>query len=287
MFCWAVVRPKGYEPGLMEAQYLRGAGIFRCDQYAVLCNGDDLKLGKEKVLKIPDTGDQGAEMGDLNDRGTTTNSWLNAFIFIKAWKVIQEETPALRHDWTVKVDPDAVFFPDRLRYHVADHTPAQGEGESLYIANCDRDFNHDAGDHPAQLFGSLEVFSREALRVYLDGAARCQDELDWKGWGEDYFMSHCMDHLGVGRIDDFGMLSDKRCWIAECTDTWKVAFHDFKDEESWFDCWEKSIGENGKLDDADEESSRQLGHPLKRTNRTRAAAAHEAAWQPPAEGAQG
>jgi len=285
MFCWAVVRPRSYEPGLMKAQYLRGAGIFSCDQHAVLCNGDDMMLGKEKVLRIPDTGDQGAKMGDLDDDGTTTNSWLNAFIFIKAWKVIQEETPALRHDWTVKVDPDTVFFPDRLRYHIADHTPVQGDGESLYFANCDRDFGAGEGDHPAQLFGSLEVFSREALRVYLDGTVRCQDELDWKGWGEDYFMSHCMDHLGVGRVDDFGMLSDKRCWRAgpDCTDTWKVAFHDFKDEESWFDCWEKSVGENGTLD-ADAESSRQLGNLA---NRTGAAVKHKTASQPPAVGAQG
>jgi len=254
MFCWAVVRPWGYEPGLVQAQYRRGASIFNCDTYAVLSSGEDVDLGPVKALFIPDT-DPGADVGDLTHMGTTTNSWLNTWIFMQAWKVVHKETTAIQHDWTVKVDPDAVFFPERLRFHVADHTPAGG-GASLYFMNCNREFG---GQHTgAKLFGSLEVFSRKALKAYMTGAGKCEEELDWKGWGEDYFMSHCMDHLGVGRVEDFGMLSDKRCWWTECTDTWKVSFHDFKDEDSYFECWEKSLGDKGKTEYAAKAALRRM-----------------------------
>merc|ERR1712037_471769 len=98
---------------------------------------------------------------------------------------------------------------------------------------------------PAKLFGSLEVFSKGAVSAYRDNKDRCMNDLKWHGWGEDYFMSHCMDYIGVGRVEDFWMLADNRCNGAPCGDTSKVSFHDFKDAGAWFWCWEQSLGEDG------------------------------------------
>jgi len=59
--------------------------------------------------------------------GETTSSWLNTLVFIKAWQLVKWDGRYQKHDWTVKVDPDAVFFPERLRTVVRQHTPRGGE----------------------------------------------------------------------------------------------------------------------------------------------------------------
>merc|ERR550534_41758 len=38
LFCFAVLRTVGYEPGLVKAQLARGAGIFACDEFEVYSN---------------------------------------------------------------------------------------------------------------------------------------------------------------------------------------------------------------------------------------------------------
>lgn len=257
LFCWAVVRPEGYEPELLVKQYERGASIFNCDSYAVLSSGDDFDAGPLEVLAIPNSGVD-VDMGDLAAEGVTTNSWLNTWIFMQAWHVVYDKTDALEMDWIAKADPDSVFFPERLRRRVASYTPNEGEGgddtgKSIYFMNCNADFG-DGGD--AKLFGSLEVFSRKAVMAYHEGSERCQRDLDWKGWGEDYFMSHCLDHLGIDRVEDFDMLSDRRCRWSDCTDPQKVSFHDFKDEQSYFECWEQSLGEQGVQEYQDKVAAR-------------------------------
>jgi hypothetical protein len=197
------------------------------------------------VVKIPDANGGGAGMGNLEDAGVTTNSFLNTEIFIKAWSVVVEQTDAVKFDWTAKVDPDAVFFPERLRSHVKEHMGPDGKtADRVFFMNCNRNFG--AGDPDwSKLFGSLEIFSGSAVQTYYDKKDRCLNELDWHGWGEDFFMSHCMDMLGVGRVEDYYMLADNRCNGAPCTDTSKVSYHDFKDMGGWFWCWEQSLGEDG------------------------------------------
>jgi len=54
---------------------------------------------------------------------------------------------------------------------------------------------------------------------------------------EDYFMTHCLDHIGVGRIADFGSLGDMNCLGANCGDKWTASFHPFKDVKLWEKCW--------------------------------------------------
>jgi len=241
LFCWSVVTPWGYEPSLVASQYDRGAGIFNCDGYAVFSGGEDVEVGPINVIQIPDV-DGGAGLGNLAENGVTTNSFLNTDIFLHAWIVLTEQTDALKFDWVAKVDPDAVFFPERLRSHLEQQ---MGDGENtIYFMNCNKQFGAQDTE-PAKLFGSLEVFSKNAVITYRDNRDRCMSDMHWQGWGEDFFMSHCMDYLGVGHVEDFQMLADNRCNGAPCDDTSKVSFHDFKDEGAWFWCWETSLGEDG------------------------------------------
>lgn len=170
------------------------------------------------------------KVGDLQ-KGATTNSWLNTDTFLQVWDLAKKDGRFERHDWTVKVDPDAVFFPERLRTSLLPHTVSGG---NLYVMNCDK-------YKTVALYGSLEIFSQKALRTYVDQQWTCRNELPWHGWGEDFFMSHCMDRLGVGQLDDFSLIGDKRCHYAPCSDASKVVYHDYKGKEPWFNCYNMSV----------------------------------------------
>jgi hypothetical protein len=222
---------------LVTAQWREGASIFGCDDWEVLSNGDggDMRIGSYLTPRIPAPQ---VNMGSL-DSGATTTSWLNTMIFMQAWQLVGKDNRFRYHDWTVKVDPDAVFFPDRLLKVVRPLSHKVREEElspKLYLANC----NLYVDKGWSTFFGSLEVFSREAIESYLYGWTLCKRKLPWHGWGEDLFISECMETLGVKKVDEFGMLADQRCFPAPCADTSKVVYHDFKNINDYFSCWRES-----------------------------------------------
>jgi len=237
LFCFSVIRVTGgsTEPDLLEAQYEKGASIFSCNAYTILSNGGSIYLAGRQT---PEIDVSIVQLGHIGDKGVTTDSWVNTAIFMEAWNMLDADGVFRTCDWTVKVDPDAVFFPHRLAPRLAPHTESGGNG--YFVNNCGAfvQFGWSA------FYGSLEVFSQVAVDKYLVKASqdRCRSQLEWDGWGEDLFISQCMIMLGVDNIDLFDIVGDKRCVAAPCTDTTKVAFHDFKDSGSWFECWRQSGG---------------------------------------------
>mmetsp|Transcript_119568 Transcript_119568/g.372544 ORF Transcript_119568/g.372544 Transcript_119568/m.372544 type:complete len:272 (+) Transcript_119568:639-1454(+) len=236
LFCLEVVRSHGYELPLVQAQQKVRASVFSCDEYRVFSDG-----GKTEVIGIAPDGKEittivippihKRKMALDIKAGVTTNSWLNTETFLQVWDLARRKDGRLfRHDWVVKVDPDAVFFPDRLREKLRHHTPPSG---GTFVMNCDR-YNTIA------LYGALEVFSHQAIKTYLDRQWDCRNGLPWHGWGEDFYMSHCMDHLNIKRLNDFTLIGDKRCHYGACDDTSKVAYHDYKNQTAWFECWRLS-----------------------------------------------
>lgn len=237
LFCFSVIRvgDGSTEPALLQEQYQNGASIFGCTEYTVLSNGGSVWIGGEETAVIPAPT---VKLGKIGDEGVTTSSWVNTLIFMEAWKMIGRDGRYWNQDWTVKVDPDAVFFPVRLAVKLHPYTDYSQAG--YFVNNCgafvDRGWS--------EFYGSLEVFSKEAVHKYLsdDNDKLCKSKLDWKGWGEDLYISQCLAMLKVENIDMFDLLGDKRCVPAECTDTTKVAFHDFKAVDTWVKCWKESGG---------------------------------------------
>lgn len=236
LFCWAMVRSVGYEPDLLSAQFYNKAGIFGCESHTVFSNGGLAHVADAKVTEVvaPES-----SMGDFADEGTATSSWLNTLVFFKAWEMVIADGKWWTSDWTVKVDPDAVFFPHRLAERIEQHTSGLN-AEPTWVGNCDRIWHPD--DPKMKLFGSLEIFSRNAIGTYKAFGQQCRDELPWKGWGEDMFMQECMKKLKVRAINGTDYLGDKRCHDAPCTDINKVVFHDFKQVDTFFQCWGQSMG---------------------------------------------
>jgi hypothetical protein len=231
LFCFSVMRTKGYENDLMKAQVYLGVGIFSCDDFLVLAD-DNVSLGitpwgeggREVITKIFKK-----EPVWVSKDGTAANTLL----FMKAWDVVVKDAQFQDHAWVVKVDPDAVLLPERLRQHVFAHTEEKG-----YIVNCNR--FPDSGDFP-MMYGPVETFSVRAIMAYATEGWKCATDLKWMPWGEDYYMTHCMDYLGVSRILDFNEMGDMNCNGAICTDGLASAYHPFKDISSWLRCYQDAV----------------------------------------------
>lgn len=234
LFCFALMQSHGPELDLMKSQFNKRAGIFGCNDQAVFCDGGNITLGPWDngvftTLPVPKVA---MKKGNVAIPGQMTNSWLNVELFNNVFNAMLQDGRFWMYDWVVKVDPDAVFFPDRLRKHVEPLTPRNGPGE-LYIRNC--------GVNPyIHLMGAIEVFSTPAMQKYFDEKWKCESKLQWGGWGEDYYMEHCMALLKVNFVNDFKLLGQSGCEFANCENSWRAAFHPFKTVDAWWECWERS-----------------------------------------------
>merc|ERR550532_1542920 len=60
-------------------------------------------------------------------------TWINTGLFVQVWTAIHNAGHYKNHNWVVKVDPDAVFFPFKLLNLLRDvSVPAEG----IYLENC-------------------------------------------------------------------------------------------------------------------------------------------------------
>jgi len=218
MFCFSVMRDTGYEVDLVKTQLAAGAGIFACDEAAILCDHAFSLDGLEAVTF------QGASVGVSKD-----NTAANTELFINVWNAVKDDGRVQKLDWTVKVDPDAVLLPDRLRNHLAPHRDA-----NTYIVNCDKPMMK------PMMFGALEALSKKAMETYYAGRDRCQQDLDWRDWGEDYFLGNCLQHLGVKPVHDYSIYSDGVCTGLDCNDKRAAAFHPLKTADTWLKCFNEA-----------------------------------------------
>merc|ERR1712232_661044 len=140
IFCWSLVVPNSYEEALLEFQEAETASIFACDGWAVYSNISKA-IGQGITTTAVHTS---LEVKFGGDSYTALNSW----IFIAVWKKVIDEQRHADFSWITKVDPDAVFFPERLRPIVAAHRNAG------YINNC-----------KYGLHGPIEVIAASALKV--------------------------------------------------------------------------------------------------------------------------
>lgn len=223
VFCFLVMMPTGYEPELVRAQVIKRAGIFNCNEYAAY-SVEQIDLGSGIHTKVIS--------GNTSSKGSW-GSWLNTKNFISAWDDIFAAGRFQHSEWTVKVDPDCVFFPDRLRLHLHKFYPA-GTADSVYLKNCPKDLG---------LQGSLEVFSRAAVELYGKHSDECKQKCNPEGSGEDGYIRACFDMLGAQSKQDFDLLIDNYCGFGTCkSNDWNVAFHPYKDTDEWFQCWAEAQG---------------------------------------------
>jgi len=256
LYCYALMQPTGYEQGLISMQYQERVSIFECDEYAVYSN--------LRIELAP-----GVFTGVVNSTllcpmGGEFGTALNTGIFLAVWAKVVKDGRFLFHDWTVKVDPDAVFLPGRLRQQVLDH-PEEERG--VYLNNC-----------KFGLHGPIEVFSRNAVTAWALNAGKCVEHFTTLcsgtcGWGEDMFIDQCLQRVaGVRRDDEFRLQIEAHCdpplgW-EECGDQVAVSFHPFKTEEGWLSCYRKTQKKHhARGAGGDDASSTEVVHMQRRLAR--------------------
>jgi len=214
---------------------MRRTGIFACQEYAVYSDFQELQqigIGPDGMeimtALIPPVRQLSGLLGDVSQAKTCTSASTSLTI----WDLVKHDGRFRHHHWTVKVDPNAVFLPDRIKLVLKKHTtPAQ----SLYVMNCNK-------NGPPQMLQALEVLSRKAMESYAVHYWKCKASLKWQGLCEARFMAACLDQLGVKRLGEWQMLGDSSCTYAACSDGTRVAFqHEYQDEKSWITCFEEAI----------------------------------------------
>jgi len=229
-----------YELDAVRNQYKWGAGIFGCNEWVVFSDTSTwVTMGPPKRV---DTWKLPVKLAVKTGKDwEMTHSYLNTDIFIRAWKGVIDHNDYKHNDWIVKVDPDAVFLANRLKYRLSLIGPQ--DGNAVYIKNCDRNEPPGFG-----MYGAVEILSEKAASVYLHGLDDCQKKMDWKGkdmgwhgWGEDYFLQKCLDQNSARPVEDLTVLKDSNCFAkpSPCT-TGQVAFHPFKSSEKYKECLEEA-----------------------------------------------
>jgi hypothetical protein len=231
LFCWCLCMPKGYEPNLLRLQRRQNASLFACEEYAVYSSSVFEVAPGVTTLKV-DSDLKAVYGGEFY---TALNTW----IFLKVWdKVIDDGTYA-DYDWTVKVDPDAVFFPSRLRASLVAHNELENPG-GVYINNC-----------KYGLHGPIEVFSANAVKAFARGRFECVQHIDTDcdggpcEWGEDLFLDECLHKvLNVTRDDIMDLMIETACdppgGEVDCKTGRAAVYHPFKSTDEWSSCYSEA-----------------------------------------------
>jgi len=195
-----------HELELLNIVAARGAGLFACEQWDVFSDVSAPLVNGYVTIKVEDTFGEFHQL-KRKDSGT----WVNWGMFYQVWVKIREVGKWQTADYTVKIDADAVFVPQRLRTWLSSKPGESPHG--LYYENCP---NVQYG-----FFGHLEIISNTAVQVltkYLEDChsvfAPCaNDGCDWKygAWGEDVFAQRCMDHHYVDKVEAFDVATDGAC----------------------------------------------------------------------------
>lgn len=236
LFCFALAASIDEEMPLLQFQYREKASLFACDSQAI--------YSQELFELAPGINTTGIGVNTTCQMGGPFWTCLNSWIFIEVWKNVISDGRFKLHDWTVKLDPDAVFFPRRA---IAALRGVADPQNGVYIINCKQGAGYG-------LHGPTEVFSRNAVQTYADGWEQCvkgPHRLHFGLWGEDFFIDECLKKLGVSRREDGNFLSEPHCdapgtsgtFKGKGNDAWKscenaqyVAFHPFKTESKYRDC---------------------------------------------------
>jgi len=225
LFCWCVAM---VELELMRHVYAKRSGLFACHRWTVFSDGMHPLGPGASTVAIP---------GPLSKRGRIPNipqykMLLNTDVFFRAWDKVLTAGLYREFEWTVKLDPDCVFFPDRLRKHL--RTGNYNPAESIYFKNC-RQWG--------SMQGPVELFSKAAMETLRARVHECKQQINRTGIGEDMFMQRCTQQLGIQPREDWSLLKDEYCLHHKepCTDGWVVGFHPYKSIKDFDVCLDEAL----------------------------------------------
>merc|ERR1712151_155999 len=134
LFCFAAYTENtgnskpNLELQLLQEQHQRMASIFSCAEWAVYADVVVPLGGGDMTIQVDDV------RGDFHIlKRKETNTWVNSGMFVQIWTKVRDAGHYKNHNWVIKADADAVFFPYKLINVLRDiSVPQQG----VYLENC-------------------------------------------------------------------------------------------------------------------------------------------------------
>jgi hypothetical protein len=218
LLCVSLAMPWTQEPALLEMQLQARESIFGCEDFVVYTN-PQISLGNGAVV----TQDLGFDLHC--QKGGQWNTYLNTPIFKNFWDRVLTDGQFKSNAWTVKVDPDAVFFANRLHDIVRQHDSPR---LAAFINNCQ-----------LGLHGPVEVLSRRALEIYYGSHHLCEEPPT-----EDTYLQGCLVKIGAQQVDQWDLLAEQECFRDDfvkdpqwylCNSA-HAAFHPFKKPADYRNC---------------------------------------------------
>jgi len=232
LYCFSVIRLTTYEAAIIKKQVSTdgGIGVFGCDKYDIFA-----AQGRGWMGDGPNGPVWTKNFVDAPVTRSIDNTAGNTPLFRNVWQAVKQARNWAVTEWTVKVDPDAVLFADRLRSHLKPHT-----GKAVFIQNCASDSLVQQGG--VMMFGSVEAISHKAINKYFNGGGEqmCNNN---NQYGEDRWLGECFKDLGVLPVTDVRVLGDKLCLpgIWNCGDG-RAVYHYYKNVTSWMNCYSEGKG---------------------------------------------
>mmetsp|Transcript_21632 Transcript_21632/g.40746 ORF Transcript_21632/g.40746 Transcript_21632/m.40746 type:complete len:285 (+) Transcript_21632:83-937(+) len=222
LFCFSLLVPGTYEQDLLGMQSDMNAGIFQCDKFNVYSNST-IKLGELSARlthRLP--------FGVLQTTQFMGHA-ANTRIFVQLWRKLLDDKEWVHYDWTLKIDPDSVFLPERFQQFALTDSVVKGAARTngTIVRNVDNPY--------IGIYGAMEAISQKAMQVYHGNFATCQPEHP----SEDVYIWHCLrKHLHIKTVDATTALMEKqdgdqgweRCASAA------LCFHPFKNSKAWREC---------------------------------------------------
>lgn len=241
LFCTALCMASSYEVDLLRAQYAQGKlGLFGCNHWAVYSNSSIVLSPDSEYPFAMATVIYGSLAAKLVPGLLPSDPWTvsNTDVFLRFWSKVAMHQNALVADFTVKVDPDTVWIPGRLRAMLLmDKAPLNQPDppKGLYLNDCH------FGMH-----GPIEVLSRNALLNYKSQVHQCIKGEPATHGQEDWYLRNCFELLGVAKVNAYNLLFEGQWSCDELPSSGdpegppcfapQVAFHPFKDAGSWLHC---------------------------------------------------
>jgi len=249
LYCFAVhiANTGNTECALINEQCKQKQSIFACDAYDVFADEPQPCGVCTAMVQVPY---EPSEFHFIKRKNGGT--WVNTGLFYQVWLKIRDLGSFMAHDWTVKVDPDSVFLPARMKTYLTAKmntglATKMDSDNGVYLENCE--------SVDSKFLSATEVISRNGVVRLTAGLEKCRDKLfsECAGCdGEDVFVQMCLDENHVDKVEAFDLTTDGNCpadrpagekfnrrWAPDCSRVTTPVSHPFKKPKDFEDCLKK------------------------------------------------
>lgn len=236
LFCFTVVRPGTPDVEMLKL-HMSGKMLSGCDAYTVYSNvslpellGGDIS---SEDLQLFSPHEVPAVLGSMD---VAREGWppeqpriwsaSNTNVFMQAWNHVWQAGLYQKYDWTLKVDPDTLLIPDRMRMLLQGRT----EKVALIDGNMKKSCPMDNGMGGIMALTSGMVDAMKKLHV---GGDHLEDYVT----REDGLVTAYCEHIdGCQKLEEPNFKRNGMVTENACRDSWKAAFHKFNSNSFMRNC---------------------------------------------------